>query len=159
VLVAGSTMLARSLGNLENQNFGFDIAGRVLVQLNRPPADYALEKLSALYRNLEERLNRIPGVQGSGLALYNPLTDNWGELVLVAGHPTPKPGEQAGASWDRVSANYLQNLGVKIVRGRHFSEADNETTAPVAVVNEAFVRRFFKSDEYPLDQHFGLDLP
>jgi hypothetical protein len=159
VLVAGSTMLARSLGNLENQNFGFEVAGRVLVQLNRPPADYTLEKLAALYRNLEERLNRIPGMQGSGLALYNPLTDNWGELVLVAGHPAPKPGEQAGASWDRVSANYLQNLGVKIVRGRHFSEADNETTAPVAVVNEAFVRRFFKSDEDPLEQHFGLDLP
>ena len=46
-----------------------------------------------------------------------------------------------------------------IVRGRHFTAADNETTAPVAVVNEAFVKRFFKSDEDPLEQHFGLDLP
>jgi predicted permease len=159
VLVAGSTMLARSLGNLERQDFGFETQGRVLVQLNRPPATYTKEKLAALYRDLEERLNRLPGVQGAGLALYNPLTDNWGELVLVAGHPAPKPGEQAGASWDRVSANYLQNLGVKLVRGRHFTAADNETSEHVAVVNEAFVRRFFKSDEDPLDQHFGLDLP
>ena len=159
VLVAGSTMLARSLGNLERQSFGFEIEGRVLVQLNRPPSDYTKEKLAALYRDIEERLNRLPGVQGSGLALYNPLTDNWGELVLVAGHPEPKPGEQAGASWDRVSANYLQNLGVRLVRGRHFSAADNETTESVAVVNEAFVRRFFKNDEDPIDQHFGLDLP
>jgi predicted permease len=159
VLVAGSTMLARSLGNLESQNFGFEIQGRVLVQLNRPPANYTAEKLAALYRDVEARINRLPGMQGSGLALYNPLTDNWGELVLVAGHPPPKPGEQAGASWDRVSANYLQLLGVPIVRGRHFSAADNETTAPVAVVNEAFVRRFFKSDEDPIDRHFGLDLP
>ena len=62
--------------------------------------------------------NACPGVQGAGLALYNPLTDNWGELVLVAGHPPPKPTNRAGASWDRVSANYLQNLGVKLVRGR-----------------------------------------
>jgi predicted permease len=159
VLVAGSTMLARSLGNLEGQDFGFEIEGRVLVALNRPPATYTAEKLAALYRAVEERLNRLPGVQGAGLALYNPLTDNWGELVLVAGHPAPKPGEQAGASWDRVSASYLQNLGVKLVRGRHFTAADNETSSPVAVVNEAFVRRFFKSDENPLDQHFGLDLP
>ena len=159
VLVAGSTMLARSLDNLERQDFGFEIQGRVLVQLNRPPATYTREKLAALYRDLEERLNRLPGVQGAGLALYNPLTDNWGELVLVAGHPEPKPGEQAGASWDRVSANYLQNLGVKLVRGRYFTLADNETSEHVAVVNEAFVRRFFKSDEDPLDQHFGLDLP
>ena len=159
VLVAGSTMLGRSLGNLERQSFGFEVQGRVLVQLNRPPANYTGEKLAALYRDLEERLNQLPGVQASGLALYNPLTDNWGELVLVAGHPAPKPGEQAGASWDRVSANYLQNLGVKLARGRHFTAADNETSERVAVVNEAFVRRFFKSDEDPLDRHFGLDLP
>jgi predicted permease len=159
VLVAGSMMLARSLGNLENQEFGYEVQGRVLVALNRPPATYSSEKLGALYRDLEERLHRIPGVRGAGLALYNPLTDNWGELVLVAGHPAPKPGEQAGASWDRVSANYLQNLGVKLVRGRYFTAADNQTSQHVAVVNEAFVRRFFKSDEEPLDQHFGLDLP
>jgi len=112
-----------------------------------------------MYRDIEERLNRLPGVQGSGLALYNPLTDNWGELVLVAGHPAPKPGEQAGASWDRVSTNYLQILGVKLARGRYFAGTDNETSERVAVVNEAFVKRFFKSNEDPLDQHFGLDLP
>jgi predicted permease len=159
VLVAGATMLARSLGNLERQDFGYQVDGRVVVSLQRPPTTYPYPKLAALYRQLEERLNRLPGVQGSGLALYNPLTDNWGELVLVAGHPPPKPGEQAGASWDRVSANYLQNFGVTLVRGRHFTAADNETTAPVAVVNEAFVKRFFKSDEDPLGQHFGLDLP
>jgi predicted permease len=159
VLVAGSMMLARSLGNLENQDFGYEIQGRVLVALNRPPATYSAEKLAALYRDVEERLTRLPGVRGAGLALYNPLTDNWGELVLVAGHPPPKPGEQAGASWDRLSANYLQDLGVKLVRGRYFTAADNETSESVAVVNEAFVRRFFKSGEEPLDQHFGLDLP
>jgi len=159
VLVAGATMLARSLNKLEHQDFGFQVQRRVVVSLNRPPAIYTQPKLAALYRAIEERLNRLPGVEGSGLALYNPLTDNWGELVLVAGHPPPKIGEQAGASWDRVSANYLQNFGMTPVRGRAFTAADNETTAPVAIVNEAFVRRFFKSDEDPLDQHFGLDLP
>ena len=52
----------------------------MLVALNRPPATYTAEKLDALYRDLEERLAALPGVQGAGLALYNPLTDNWGEL-------------------------------------------------------------------------------
>jgi ABC-type antimicrobial peptide transport system permease subunit len=46
-----------------------------------------------------------------------------------------------------------------VLRGRDFTAADNETTAPVAIVNQAFVKRFFKSGEDPLDQHFGLDLP
>jgi predicted permease len=158
VLVAGSTMLARSLGNLESQDLGFAVQERVLVSLNRPPATYTPEKLAGLYRAIEERLDRLPGVQGSGLALYNPLTDNWGEMILVSGHPLPKPGEQAGASWDRVSTDYLRHLGVTLVRGRHFTAADNEHAENVAVVNEAFVRRFFKSDENPIDAHFGLDM-
>jgi predicted permease len=159
VLVAGSTMLARSLNKLEHQNFGYQVKGRVVVQLLEPPATYTLEKLASIYRQMEVSLNRLPGVQGSGLALYNPLTNNWGELILVAGHPAPKMEEEAGASWDRVSTDYLQNFGMTILRGRAFSAADNETTAPVAIVNEAFVKRFFKSDEDPLEQHFGLDLP
>ena len=121
VLVAGATMLARSLNKLEQQDFGYKIDGRVAVSLNRPPAAYTQPQLAALYRRLEERLNRMPGVRGAGLALYNPLTDNWGELILVEGHPEPKMDEEAGASWDRVSANYLQNLGVTLVRGRMFT--------------------------------------
>jgi predicted permease len=159
VLVAGSTMLARSLNNLEGQDFGFAIDDRVLVALNRPPASYTAERLAALYRDVEGRLNRLPGVRGAGLALYNPLTDNWGEGVLIAGKPLPAPGTQTGSSWDRVSATYLQNLGVKLIRGRYFTDADNETAQNVAIVNEAFVSRFFKADEDPIDQHFGLNLP
>jgi len=159
VLVAGATMLARSLNKLEHQDFGYQVQSRVEVDINNPPATYTQPQLASLYRQLEEQLNRLPGVQGSGLALYNPLTDNWGELIMVAGHPPAKLNEEAGASWDRVSANYLQNLGMPILRGRAFTAADNETTAPVAIVNEAFVKRFLKSNENPLDQHFGLDVP
>jgi hypothetical protein len=159
VLVAGATMLGRSLSKLEHQNFGYQIPGRVLVSLNAPPSTYRLPKLQSLYREIEYRLSRLPGVQGVGLALYNPLTNNWGELILVEGHPAPKMEGEAGASWDRVSANYLQNLGMQMVRGRHFTAADNETTAPVAIVNEAFVKRFLKRDEDPIDHHFGLDMP
>jgi predicted permease len=158
-LVAGATLLARSLNKLEYQNFGYQVPGRVLVALHNPPASYTQAKLAALYRELEDRLDRLPGVQGSGLALYNPLTNNWGELVYVAGHPPPNASEDAGASWDRVSANYLQNLGVTVVRGRTFSSADNEKSELVAVVNESFVKRFFKSNEDPLDKHFGLNFP
>jgi predicted permease len=159
VLVAGATMLGRSLNKLEHQDFGFQVPGRVVVELHNPAANYTMPQLAARSRQLETALDRLPGVNGSGLALYNPLTNNWGEGILVAGHPAPTPGEESGASWDRVSANYLQNFAIPILRGRYFTPGDNETTAAVAVVNEAFVKRFFKSGENPMDQHFGLDLP
>jgi predicted permease len=152
-------MLARSLDKLEHQDFGFASEGRVLVSINRVPTTYTQMQLATLHRAIESRLALIPGVHGAGLALYNPLTDNWGEGVLVAGHPPPAPGQQTGASWDRVSADYLQNLGMSLVRGRTFAQSDNETSPPVAIVNEAFVRRFFSANEDPLEMHFGLDLP
>jgi predicted permease len=159
VLVAGATMLGRSLNKIEHQDFGFQVPGRVVVDMNNPPATYTQPQLISLYRRLQDELDHIPGVEASGLAMYNPLTDNWGELIFVAGHPPAKLNEQSGASWDRVSAHYLQNFGVLLVRGRYFSDADNETTAPVALVNEAFVKRFFRSNEDPIEQHFGLDMP
>ena len=159
VLVAGATMLARSLNRLEHQDFGYEVPGRVLISFDSPPPDYTPEKLASLHREMEQRLLRIPGVRGGGLTMYNPLTNNWSELIMVEGHEAPRFNEHAGASWDRVSTNYLQSLGVRLVRGRMFNEADNETSENVAVVNEAFVKRFFKSGEEPLDHHFGLDVP
>ena len=160
VLVAGSTMLARSLGNLERQDFGFELENRVLVASNRPPADYTAERLAALYRE-HRGAARSPAWRARRRArALQPAHRQLGR-ARAGRRPSARrsPDEQAGASWDRVSANYLQNLGVTLVRGRHFTAADNETPSHVAVVNEAFVRRFFKSDEDPIDQHFGLDVP
>jgi predicted permease len=159
VLVAGATMLGRSLNKLEHQNFGFQVPDRVEVQVLHPPTELPVTSLIARYRQLEQTLNHLPGVQSADLAMYNPLTDNWGELIMVAGHPPGQMDNEGGASWDRVGANYLQDLGVPVIRGRYLTPADTETTAPVAVVNQAFVKRFFKNNEDPIDQHFGLDVP
>jgi predicted permease len=159
-LVAGATMLARSLGNLEGQSFGYPIKNHVMISLHNPETSRTPAQLTALYRRIEDSLNQIPGIRGSGLALYNPLTDNWGEMIEIAGQvAAPGGSNESGASWDRVSPNYLQTLGVPLVRGRYFTAADNETTAPVALVNQAFVKRFFKRGVDPLGQHFGMDMP
>src|SRR5437764_2191872 len=61
VLVAGATMLARSLTKLEHQDFGYQIANRVVVSINQPPATYTQPRLAAMYRQIEERLKAFPG--------------------------------------------------------------------------------------------------
>ena len=157
-VVAGAAMLGRSLVNLQQQDLGYPVQGRVLIGLKRLPSTYAPEQLATLYRDIERRLTSLPGVRGAGLALANPFFSSWSETVLVAGRP-PNPSDESEASWNRVSADYLQNLGVTLARGRLFAETDNQTTAPVAVVNEAFARRFFRDDEDPLGQHFGVERP
>ena len=77
--------------------------------------------------------------------LYAPMSgDNWGEGIRIAGRPEPGPKENTGASWARVMPGFFETIGAKIVQGRSIEEQDTDTTRPIAVVNEAFVQRFFK---------------
>src|SRR5262249_49739590 len=157
VLVAGATMLARSLANLQRLDAGFETTNRIHVALNPPPATYSLARLNTLYRDLRDRLSQLPQVRSASLAQYAPFTDNWSEAIVRPGRPLPPRSEEPYASWDHVSPGHCETIGQPIVRGRGFTDADDDRTAPVAVVNETFVRRFFPGED-PLEKHFGLNL-
>ena len=158
VLLAGAGLLTRSLRNLEHQSFGFETDHRISIVMNGPPASYTESQLDALYRELQDRLAAIPGVERAALALYTPYIDNWGELIVPEGHGVPQLDDNSGSSWDRVSPGYLETMGQPIVRGRSITEQDTGSTRSVAVVSEAFAKRFFP-DQDPIGKHFGLDMP
>jgi predicted permease len=158
VLLTGAGLLTRSLSNLEHQSFGFETDHRISIVMNGPAASYTEPQLDALYRELQDRLAQIPGVERAALALYTPYSDNWGELVVPEGHGVPQLDDNSNSSWDRVSPGYLETMGQPILRGRSISEEDTSTTRNVAVVNEIFAKRFFQGQD-PLGKHFGLDMP
>lgn len=159
VLLCGSVLMTRSLANLENQNFGVATHNRYVVHFDPVGAGYTVDRLPTLYREIQDRFSTMPGVRTMSLAMYSPLEgDNWGECVIQQGHPMPKPGEHCGSTWVRVSTNYLDSIGVPIVRGRSFSEQDTATSPQVVVVNQTFVKRFFP-DQDPIGKHFGIDFP
>jgi predicted permease len=159
VLLAGAGLLTHSLANLQHQDFGYEIDHRVTISLTAPYPSYPQPKLDAMYRELQDRLAHIPGVERAAVAQYTPLQDNWGEIVIRQGHGMPNMNDEIGSSWDHVNPGYLETLGEHIVRGRSLTEQDTATTQKVAVVNEAFVKRFYKPGEEPVGSHFGLDLP
>jgi predicted permease len=159
VLLSGAGLLTRSLNNLQHQDLGYDTDLRVILGLTAPWSSYSQPRLDAMYRELQDRLSHIPGVERAALAQYTPLTDNWGEMVIRQGHPMPHNDEHSGSSWDHVAPGYLETLGEPILRGRSITEDDTASTQNIAVVNEAFVKNFFKPGEDPIGQHFGLDLP
>src|SRR5271156_3720247 len=156
VLLAGAGLLTRSLRNMEHQSFGFETDHRISIVMNGPPASYSEAQLDSLYRELQDRLAAIPGVERAALALYTPYIDNWGELVALPGHGTPQLDD--GTSWDRVSPGYLETMGQAIVRGRSISEQDTSNARNVAVVSETFAKRFFPNQD-AIGKHFGMDLP
>jgi predicted permease len=157
VLLAGAGLLTRSLQKMEHQNFGFETDHRLNIGVNAPLSSYSPAKLDAIYRELQDRLSHIPGVERAALALYTPFTDNWGELVIREGHGIPNVNEDSGSSWDHVSSGYLEAMGEHIIRGRTITDEDTAATQNVAVVDESFVRRFFKKGENPIGTYFGLD--
>ena len=160
VLLAGAGLLTRSLMNMQHQDFGYDTDRRVTISLTAPYSAYSQPKLDAMYRELQDRLSHMPGVERAALAQYTPLQDNWGEIVIREGHPMPSMTDQhIGSSWDHVSTGYLETLGQKVIRGRSITAEDSASTRNVAVVNQAFVHTFFKPGEDPIGAHFGLDLP
>jgi predicted permease len=159
VLLAGAILMTKSFNNLERQNFGVATANRFVVHFDPAGAGYAVSRLPALYRQIEDRFSALPGLAKVGLSVYSPLEgDNWSECVIPQGHPAPNHGDNCESTWDRVSNGFLDSIGVPMVRGRGFTDRDTATSPQVVIVNQTFVNRFFPNQD-PIGRRFGIDLP
>jgi len=159
ILLSGAFLMAKSLANLEHQNFGIATANRYVLRFDPQGAGYSLERLPALYRQIEEQFSALPSAMNVSLARYTPLDGNaWGTCVVQQGHPAPGPGEKCFSSWVRTSNRFLQSIGVPIVRGRNFSAQDTQASTPVVLVNQSFAQHFFPNQD-PIGKHFGLVSP
>jgi predicted permease len=155
VLLIGAGLLTKSLRNLEGQQFGFVTHGRLIVSLINPQAaGYSETKLPGLYQRLEEAMPRIPGVLSASLSTYSPLEgNNWSEYVVIQGKPPDFSGN--GPSWLRVGPHYFQTIGTRLLEGRLIEERDDSGAPRVAVVNDAFARRYFPK-ENAIGHYFGM---
>jgi putative ABC transport system permease protein len=157
VLLSAAALLGRSLRNLEHQNFGFETQGRYIAQINPMLGNYKPEQLEPLFRQIDDRLLQIPGVRSVAPALYAPMTgDSWNDGVRIEGRPEPGAKEDTSAGWARVMPGFFETIGAKIALGRPIAEDDTAATRKIAVINEAFAKRFFKGQN-PVGQHFGPD--
>ena len=159
VLLAGAILMTKSLTNLEHQNFGLATANRYVLHFDPEGAGYTVERLPALYREIEDRFSALPGMASVGLGLYSPLEgNNYGECIIQQGHPAPGPSDKCNSTWDRVSPHFLDAVGVPVLRGRGFTAQDTATSQLVAIVNQTFVKRYFPNED-PVGKHFGIDHP
>lgn len=148
MLLSTSGLLTAALHKLENENFGFDQNRRIVARINPSFAGCRLPQLTPLYRRIHYTLSSIPGVSAVALCMYSAITfTDWGEGVWVDGCPTPGPKDGDFANFDRVTPGYLEVIGNPILRGRDISEQDIQTSRHIAVVNEAFARKFFKNED------------
>ena len=155
VLLSAAALLGQSLRNLQHQNFGFETEDRYIAWINPILGNYKPEEMLPLFRRINNQLRQIPGVRMVAPALYAPMTgDSWNNGIRIEGRAEPAPKEDTSAGFVRVMPDFFESIGAKMVLGRPITEEDTETTRKVAVVNEAFAKRFFK-DQSPIGQHFG----
>ncbi|HUF47410.1 MAG TPA: ABC transporter permease, partial [Vicinamibacterales bacterium] len=139
-LLVMTALLARTAQHLASADPGFDKDRVLAFSVSLPAARYATAiDVATFYDRLLDRLATLPGVTAAGVVNTLPFsTSNEGVAFTVAGDDTPQR-----ADYRTVSPRYLEALGVRTVAGRAFTVSDDRADADVALVNEAFARRYY----------------
>ncbi|HEV3138973.1 MAG TPA: ABC transporter permease [Vicinamibacterales bacterium] len=155
VLLVGAGLLIRSFARLQNVAPGFDANGVLTVELTMNGRKYANgPAVIDTYRQLWERLERLPGVTASGGVSALPLSGyfSWGPITVEG--RTPPPGEKfINADQRVVSGRYFEAMGIPLVRGRFFDDQDTADHPRVTIVDE-----FMASELWPNQDPIGKRL-
>ena len=149
VLLVGASLLVRSYRALSGTELGFDPRGVLTARVSLPGATYDRpEQRRTFYQALYARLAALPGVERVGSAQGIPFS-GWDVQALfsIEGRPAPPQGQELDVHYQRVSPDYLAAIGVPIVRGRGFTEADRDTSVHIGIINEEFARREFAGED------------
>lgn len=159
VLLIGAGLLMRSFLILTRVELGFDPKNILYFELNLPPTyntDLAgsLQRKNALTRQLLERMRALPGVTSVAEMAEPPPLKYEVSDTIIPGKPHANPWE---TRFEMCSDGYFQTLGLPLLRGRFFSQDDVSAARDVMVVNEAFSRQYFPSED-PLGRKVKLDV-
>lgn len=160
VLLAGAGLFVQSLRRLNAVDPGFEPEGKLTMQLILPRTRYPdREATTQFFVDLEERLRALPGVTRVGSINSLPLAEFNGDATFhVEGEPLPRPGEEEAAWIRRVTPDYLETMGIRILTGRGFTESDAAEAPRVIMINETVAQRHF-ADRNPIGQRINLNNP
>jgi putative ABC transport system permease protein len=147
-LLAGAGLLTNSLWQLNAVDPGFD-ADSVLGFNVSVPGDVSLPDRARFYADALDEIRRLPGVERAGLISFLPPETRAGVFMGLAIQGAPPPGPGAAprrANTLITGADYFQTVRMPVLLGRDFTRQDDGTRAPVAIVNETFVRRYLAGE-------------
>ncbi len=156
VLLTGAGLFAGSLLKLQNEDVGFDRNNVLLLGIDPRLAGYKPTELSALYRELIDRLGTLPQVRNASMATYAPMSGTRRASSIIIPGYTPRPDEDMSVQDILTGPKYAETLGVPLLRGREIDLRDTASSPQVAVVNATFAERFFK-DQNPVGRKFSFD--
>ena len=156
LLLTGAGLLVRSFLKLSAVSPGFEPANATVVALSLPERKYDQpEKQQQFAGQLLDHLQNLPGVQAVGLTQTLPLVGDWVLTFTIEGRPAVAPSDQPNTNYYAVSPGYFQAMGIRLLRGRLFTERDNAAAPRVAIINETLAARVFPH-ENPLGRRINI---
>jgi putative ABC transport system permease protein len=152
VLLIGAGLFLQSLANLQRVHLGFSPHGLITFQLAPPTTKYPLDtKASQVYHSVLESLQSIPGVRGASVSSGIPFGAGTYSRhpMITTGQSVLPPNMLVPIDWRIVSPGYFKLMGIPLLHGRDFTDADGPTAPPVMIVSQATAKKFW-GDSDPL---------
>ena len=158
LLLTGAGLTIESFRRVCGENLGIRTENTLAIEVFLPPNKYPSDqpqKRDAFVNGVIENLRRLPGVQSAAAINFLPLTGFWGTAdFTVAGQPV-NPSDKPQADNRLVTPEYFSTMGMALVRGRYFTNADRTGSEPVAIVNSTFAHRYFGAED-PIGKVLGV---
>jgi predicted permease len=157
-LLAGGGLALHSLFKMANADLGFRTERLLTFSLPVPRGRLTEPaQIEQFYHQLIDRLEAVPGVRSASVSTGMPVNGtSFGMPFYIAGKPVKDPGQRPGAGFNMVTPGYFKTFGIRISRGREFTEQDRTGSVPVAIVNDTFVKRFLPGVD-PLAQRLVIE--
>jgi predicted permease len=154
VILAG--LFLRTIWNLQSVGLGYPKEKLLLITVDGVRAGYKGPQLSNLWRDLNARLQALPGVQAVSYSINGLFIGSEADDEIAVEGFTPQNEDEKTSRFDMIGPGYFFALGVPLLRGREPGLSDGPSAPHVAVINEAFANRFF-AGRNPIGRHITQD--
>jgi putative ABC transport system permease protein len=146
LLISAGLMLRSSL-LLQSMDRGMNLKNVLTLQISLPQAKYnTADQVTAFYRRILERIQTEPGVESVGAVNFLPLINVQDATVLTVEGGSLSPEQEIPVAYRVIDQNYFRTLGIPLLRGRYFTEQDNDESHGVVLINQATAQRYWPNE-------------
>jgi predicted permease len=144
MLLVGAGLLVRSFQRVLSTNPGFRSEHVLTASIDLPPDEYSQdERVASFYKQLMDKLRQTPGIAAAGGSTDLPLLGGWTHAFTVEGYQAPPGPELSLCNHSVIYGDYLQTMGIPLLRGRYFTELDGPKSTHVLIVSESLAKKYW----------------
>jgi putative ABC transport system permease protein len=149
VLLTGAGLMTRTMYKISQVDPGFRSDHLLTLALNLAGPKYEdnIERQRAFHRDVLDKIKALPGVESAAFTISLPIEGSeWGSVFVVEHQPVLERSQIPTAAFNPISPEYFSTMGIRLLQGRLFTDADSDKTTTVAIINDTMARRFWPNE-------------